>query len=335
MKADVTPGTGKSIDELLPVLQPRGRLAPFHQLARNAALFPQFAAVVAGLRPGMDCWIPFPHLDDFRRFVEAVGLSMRTDCAFRELPSEAHEHVVGIETLCTTYAIGVRLENAGKDDNVHVFVAVNDEVAEQMLACGWYPVVAKNRIFHKPGVDHLAFGRLLGYPPCCVDFFEKSNNWNRTNSYAEAALKTKTGFDHRTNCFGKNLGYSFSFHIPCRFDCAATIEYSVRVAEFLQHTEPEYVAICRELLHKPVLTLNERDVVVLDGTVTGKNRIRYTGLRNLFTTPEAMLKIIRAGNRIEIRGHFVVVFREDELVDTIECRCDEFGPRVPLLLAWT
>ena len=218
MQAETAARTGASLDELRRALRPRNRLAEYFDLTGGAGLFPQFCAVVARLRPGMDCWIPARNLNAFTRFAERLGLAAAADCAFRELPADMRERVVGAETLCTTHAIGVRIEDAREGDSVHMFVGVDKRATERLLACGWYPVVIEGRATHKPVVDHLDFGRALGYPECCVRFFETSNNWNKTNSYAEAYLNTQAAFDHRTNCFGKNLGYSLNFHLPCRFD---------------------------------------------------------------------------------------------------------------------
>jgi hypothetical protein len=326
---------GTDVRELLAALRPVGALSAYHDLVSGAALFPQFVAVAAHLRPAMDCWVPARNLDAFATFAEQLGLAVSFDCAFRELAGAARDRVVGIETLCTTYAAGIRIEEAEAGDTVHAFVAGSRELAQEARACGWYPVVIKDRLFHKPQIDHLAFGRLLGYPDCCIGFFDRSNNWNRTNSYAEAHLKTAAGCDHRTNCFGKNLGYSLTFHIPCRFDCPETIRFATALEKFLASREPAYAAACRQLLHKPVLSLNEREIVVLDGTFVGECRVAYRDAVDLFATPEPVLRAIRAGNTVEIRGRFVLVFRNRELVDVIECRCDEFGPRVPLLIRWS
>jgi hypothetical protein len=333
MAADAGIAGEGSLEALLRALRPVNALSPYHALAAGAGLFPQFAAVAARLRPGMDCWIPVEKLDAFRRFVGSQGLAMTVDCAFRALPEAARDAVVGIETLCTTHALGIRIEDASKGDSAHVFVAHSAEAAEELRRCGWYPVVVGGRLFHKPFVDHLAFGRRLGYPPCCIDFFAASNNWNRTNSYAEAFLASAR-FDRRANCFGKNRGYSLNFHIPCRFDCAATIGFSAALLSFLEGSEPDYAAACRALLGMPVLSLNEREIVALDGAAIGEGRLRYRAAADLFATAAPVMAALAAGNIVETRGRFLLVFRDAELVDSFECRADEYGPRVPLLLSW-
>jgi hypothetical protein len=324
-----------SASELLAALRPRGELSPYYQLVSGAALFPQFTAVAAGLRPAMDCWVPARNLDEFTKFAQGLGLAVSYDCAFRQLSVESHDRVVGVETLCTTFAEGVRVENAQPGDCVHTFVADSEDTAERARACGWYPVVIKDRLFHKPVVDHLEFGRLLGYPDCCIDFFGKSNNWNKTNSYAEAYLKTPWRCDHRTNCFGKNLGFSLTFHIPCRFDCEKTIDQSDALLKFLWQHEPDYAAACLRLLRKPVLSLNEREIILLDGTFLTKDRVIYRDALDLFSTPKDVVQTIKSGNAVELRGQYVLVFHDSDLVDVLECRCDRYGPRIPLLINWT
>jgi hypothetical protein len=42
------------------------------------------------------------------------------------------------------------------------------------------------------------------------------------------------------------------------------------------------------------------------------------------------MNAINAGNVIEVKGRFVVVFRDAELADVMESHCDEYGLRVPL-----
>jgi len=83
-----------------------------------------------------------------------------------------------------------------------------------------------------------------------------------------------------------------------------------------------------------VLSLNEREIVLLDGDVLEPAVVKYRAAINLFSMPDAKLNVIKAGNTIEIRGRFVSVFRNKEVVKVFECRCDEFGPQVPILLSW-
>ena len=70
------------------------------------------------------------------------------------------------------------------------------------------------------------------------------------------------------------------------------------------------------------------------GRAWTRGEFEYASALDLFSTPDQTMRAINAGNIIEIRGRFAVVFRDKELVDTLECRCDEFGPRVPLLVSW-
>jgi len=323
---------GRSLQDLMRALRPRNRLAEYCELRDDAGLFPQFAAVYAGIRPAMDCWIPNRNRDAFVRFVEELGLSQRADCAFRRLAGERLEKAVGGETLCTTKAEGIPLRDAGPDDEVHFFVGRGSSGAARLQETGWYPVVVEDRMFPKPFIDHLEFGRRLGYPECCISFFADCNDWNRTNSYFEASRRT-VRFRHLANCFGKNAGFSMNFHLPCRFDCRATIRQSGRLMEYLMREEPEYAAAAERLLRMPVLALNEREVIVLDGA-PADGGFAYSTAADLFSVPSDVMRAIEGGDRLEIHGRFIRVLRGRELVGVFECRTDEFGPRVPMLVTW-
>jgi hypothetical protein len=63
--------------------------------------------------------------------------------------------------------------------------------------------------------------------------------------------------------------------------------------------------------------------------------VEYSDAMNLLATPDSTMKRIKSGNAIELRGRFVAILRGTKLVDTLECRCDDFGPRIPLLIDWT
>jgi hypothetical protein len=330
----VTPVDNMNLAEDIGALRPRGELSKYCDFVQSPVLFPQFVAVVAGLKPGMDCWVAVDRYEEFNAFVRGVGLSLAVDCAFRKVPLQMRDQVVGFDRLCTTYALGIPSANAEPEDTLHVFIGKNIDVVNRMRACGWYPVIVNGRVHDKPFVDHVEFGRALGYPECCVKFFMRSNNWNRTNSYAESLLSTHSANDYRTNCFGKNFGYSLNFHIPCRFDCSRTIEDAAKLEQFLGTQEPDYAAACRRLLHLPVVSLNEREVVLLDGVV-GNRSVKYSSALDLFMTPAEIMNALRRGNLVEMRGRFLAVFQDTELIDIFECRCDQFGPKVPLLLTWS
>ena len=58
-----------------------------------------------------------------------------------------------------------------------------------------------------------------------------------------------------------------------------------------------------------MLSLNERELVLLDGACVDQGRAEYASALDLFSTPDQTMRAINAGNLIEIRGRFAVVFR--------------------------
>lgn len=311
-------------------LRPSGPLSEYYRI-RGAGLFPQFASVVAGLRPGMDDWVRFSKLPRFTEFVSRLGLHVTTEVGFRPLPA-AGRSVLGGDKLVTTRSFGVPPNKLRGTDEVHVFVARSREHLLRLRAAGWYPVVVNGRPNYKPFVDHLDFGRLLGYPPCCVEFFEKSNNWNRTNTYAEALRHTRGVPIYLANCFGKLRNFSLIFHMPCRYDCPRTLRFARALESYLCETEEGYLEECRALLRMPVLALSERDVLLLDGAQDRAGRIQYHDVANLARTLPGRFDLIREGDRIEVLGRFVNVWSGPVYRGSIECRVDRFLPEVPVLI---
>jgi hypothetical protein len=86
--------------------------------------------------------------------------------------------------------------------------------------------------------DHDKIGRLLGYPPCCALAFSErraggalhdpiwviSNAGSSANGGSEAQIDIKAGAPS-CNIFWRLLGIRAVPHLPCRFDCEATVEF--------------------------------------------------------------------------------------------------------------
>jgi hypothetical protein len=320
-----------NLAERIGSLAPKGRLAEYSRLRPGGGLFSELAAVVAGLRPGMDDWVAACRYEEFRAYAKRQGLLVTADAAFRRVGPGA---VVGYEHLTTTHAVGVPVTEARGDDQLHVFVARDQGGLEALRAAGWNPLILHDRVFQKPFVDHPAFGRALGYPECCVRFFERSNDWSRTNTYAEGFAATRTVPHYGANCFGKLRNFSLVFHMPCRFDCPATLDFARRLEDFLRAEELEYLEDCRGLLTLPVLCLSETEVVLLEGRTDGPDRAEYADVCDLGRTDGELLGALKEGDSVEVRGRFVVVSRGGSALRAVETRADIPPPQVPLLIDW-
>jgi hypothetical protein len=95
--------------------------------------------------------------------------------------------------------------------------------------------------------DDEAAGRLFGYPPCCREFFQES--WRRrghVDTVWLAATATASGIEGAeidsgetirltqpslSNILLRGLGIRAVLHLPCRFDCAGSLEFAEQFIE--------------------------------------------------------------------------------------------------------
>lgn len=92
--------------------------------------------------------------------------------------------------------------------------------------------------------DHEAIGALLGYPPCCREFFRRvwvearcvdttwamaANTVGPSEGGGEPALEV--GGPPEANILWRWMGVRAVPHLPCRFDCAPTVALAMRMRE--------------------------------------------------------------------------------------------------------
>ncbi|MEA3464016.1 MAG: hypothetical protein U9R14_03005, partial [Patescibacteria group bacterium] len=112
-----------------------------------------FMAVVFGIKPAMDDWIPKKKLARFTNLCRKYGLRIKPDVAFSDIDNLNIKTAVGGETLTTTIAIGARIPQANPEDMVHVFISKSKDDLNKAFVNGWYPVMIKDRIAQKPYID--------------------------------------------------------------------------------------------------------------------------------------------------------------------------------------
>ena len=296
-----------------------------------------FMACVLGLKPLMDDWIPVGLLEDYRRMCRRYGLHVRADVTKVLMPrSRVEAQALGGETLTSTLALGLPLgaplpEEAWTQARLHVFLSRDRDLLRHGM---WYPVVVKDRVLWPPYADILAYGRLLGYPECCIRFFRQRNDWSRFSFLAEIHRESRGRPRHwLCNPLTKDRTYSYIYHMPCRWDCPATRELAVRLRSEVARREPELVRQVDRHLRLPVLVFYERKHFVLDGTLQG-NRVEYRAVYYPDSFPDGLdlLERLLPGDALELEDHTVRVFNQGELVDRIQARSEGFAPEHPFLI---
>ncbi len=114
-------------------------------------------------------------------------------------------------------------------------------------------------------------GRLMGYPPCCVEAFatqeDRANNtWNRYGTFA----RTRSGGPWAWEL--ANLFCMLVPFYPCRYDCPAALHWARRVVAEMDRAHPGVAQGLQRSLARPVLYFDHDRQCSLDAVPAGEGR---------------------------------------------------------------
>ena len=151
-------------------------------------------------------------------------------------------------------------------------------------------------------------GRLMGYPPCCVEAFaaqtDRSNNTR--NRYATAARTTTAGpWPWELN----NLHTMLIPCYPCGYACAAALELARSALAAMDAAHPGARSALGDLLARPALYFDHERQIVLHGTASGSTAW-FTGASVPEASPPeiaALAGVIAAGDELTFTDEALVV----------------------------
>lgn len=105
---------------------------------------------------------------------------------------------------------------------MHIYYISKDETKAKLAA------------YHEHKNNHSELGQLLGYPACCIEFFQRAFNAKHTNPEIKSDNKyTDISKRHEDNCLIS--------HFPCKKDCSHTInlaqEYEKAIEGYIEGTQ--------------------------------------------------------------------------------------------------
>lgn len=210
---------------------------------------------------------------------------------------------------------------------VHVFFSRSGERADK--AAGIERVFTRAETGAKPmGSETFArtIGKLLGYPECCIAAFVEAGPLATTSDLLRAAHRRSQAFDWRLNCMDPRSPMTLVPHVPCRFDCAPSVEMARRLIRSLPSLFPFLDGTAERLLGRIVFFLDQERAVALDGDLEPDGLgVRYTVVDALGARPSSdgrptsqdfireTFPALVSGDRLRIRGREIRVFRGDEV----------------------
>jgi len=311
----------------------------FVQIKGYSGQLTMIMATVKGIKPCMDDWIRIDKYDEYQKICKRYGLFVRPDVVFGVVKTdEIPINVIGRERLTTTKAFGFPFNKSNNiDGSLHVFISKSKENLEKCFKNGWYPLIIKNRVIDKPLIDAFKYGYDLGYPECCVNFFQRYNNWYKYSYLYEALKNTlESKYHYLCNPFTKDVTYSYIYHMPCSYNCKATIDLAKKIRKAIYEEEPEFVKEIDRHLKLPLLVFYERKFYAFEGEIKN-NKLFYKKVYFIGQMPENNLYEIelKKGDCVFLEDKDVVILKKGKLIKRIKWQKKDFAPEVPFIIQFS
>ena len=137
------------------------------------------------------------------------------------------------EGISRSYSSTTTNYTPGKPYRLRVVFTKSEELAKE-----WYDV------WNTVPLDNRRIGELLGYPPCCIDFYMKywvdqkfvDTSWvmatDKLNlSNEDRIIHIKEDTPPECNILWRWQGVRLVSHLPCSFDCQHTVDIGMKNAE--------------------------------------------------------------------------------------------------------
>jgi hypothetical protein len=239
-----------------------------------------------------------------------------------------------IEAICRRYGLVYEIKRLSprgptKSKNFIYVAKTSEEIEEAFRA-------------EKAGQSE-EFAQILGYPDCCIEFFEKTlSSFTERGERIKKVYENSRNFFFENNCifnFDSRITYSLSeaerrvfeevgalgcfliFHIPCSFDCKKSKKIGKTVLKELKKEEPSFAEKVEEILKKPVLFLDDFNWAVLNGETVDleKSVVKYESIAE----PRSLLQIreLENGNKIQITKNAVKIFKNNREIGNLRKEC--------------
>jgi hypothetical protein len=259
-------------------------------------------AVAAGVRPCGRMAVPIGEVPRQAAFLKAQGL-----VAVVVDPEDAPGDRDGVAAL----------------KPAHVFFSLGNEAAE---AADLERAFARAESGSNPmGADVFGrgIGRLLGYPDCCIDAFVAAGPDTSTDSLVREAHGRSTAFAWELNQIDPRTPFPLVAHVPCRFDCPASLALARQVLCILPKVFPYLDGAASRYLGRPVLYVDPDCAVSFAGWPDPDGEgVTYShfeafapgsgGSGRAKGLAGRILALLALGNRVRVDGRTIRVFRGDE-----------------------
>ncbi|GCL59833.1 DUF483 domain-containing protein [Microcystis aeruginosa] len=296
----------------------------------NGEQLPSFIATVKGLKSATDLWVENRKWDLFCELAQYFGLLYHVDAYF----AQDMETIKKLPQHLFTTTKAVFNKEFSHQDHAHVFISKSEDNLRNAIALGWYPLVVNNRVIQKHLADHYNFGKALGYPQCCRDFFQKRNHWYFYNNHYETYRNTSDKPTYLSNGLLRLTPFFLIPHIPCSFNCQASIEYAKTNRILINEESQEYLDEIERRLQTPVLCLSELKIYRFEGKIISDNVIKYQSVEAIYPTSnnDLLYQMLIKGDTCIIEGNIIRVYQKNCQINAYFARGDKHEVEIPFLI---
>ena len=244
--------------------------------------------VMEGFKPVTRISLPAEHLDIFRQFCEANHLLYKlADFKIQHIEDKGKNGFSNSLKMVDPVQI---------DADFVIFITRNpDHIKTDFTA-----------------LPDKEFGRLLGYPECCLEFYEKykESAGQYQMDFVPFSVTEFKKYSFYTNYFLRYFNYTVISHFPCSCACNATIEIGRRNFQFFQKTMPEVADIMAENLKTAILYTETGGIYyfkeyLLENSILGK-KLQFDNFEASQTDSE-IYQLLSKNKFLDIISHDKVI----------------------------
>lgn len=181
------------------------------------------------------------------------------------------------------------------------------------------------------------FGKLLGYPPCCIEFYEKNLKTAEMEQgdffldLLTASINYLGGklpvFPSLTNIGAQYFGYGLLSFYPCSFFCPHAMREAEIAIQLIQRYDPDLACAALAASRMPLLYTEYEGIYAFPEASLKGPYLFYDAEQVKNTLNGVISDLLHRGDRILIRSaHSVHIYKGNDLLARLE------SPRLGMLL---
>ncbi|MBI2147645.1 hypothetical protein HYU19_04170 [Candidatus Woesearchaeota archaeon] len=156
--------------------------------------------------------------------------------------------------------------------------------------------------------SHALFGRLLGYPDCCISFFEQHapQEMAKENDYILPAVKNSRQFFFENNIVPRYVDLGVLSHFPCSFGCQASRKLAQEYLSAVARHSPGLAGYVSSAMRMPVVITDHDGAHILQKARQEGGRLVFDAVQS--TTPNALHVQLAAKKAIDLNNPQLLLF---------------------------